>query len=484
MDQRRKRNEETAQTVSYPNSNEPLQISERTLRMLQQNTTYERNGWDQNTAIKPTARRGIGGHSMGGAVHEPSTQSVPQAQMNLYSALSAGASGNPVAMAEGPLRLYTPEEVRIRTQAQRQAQQNLNAGMATGGIVNPVAAAGAVPTTGDLAQAFRVDPGTPVPDRKLWRRTEEPAFNSALQTGQTGNPLFLAGASPTPIDLMRDHYNDRVPKPPRIGEQTFAEGGRFDALSGRTYFVNNGNPVWAQVEDLEGIGVLSDGSVVGHLSNDRFARPLYEIIKARDTGQMDPIDASERIDMLAWDMALQAYPEDDERSERVEAYKANLRRIKNRKLEYYDIPDVTEWFDELLQEETRKFFARAKQIEENGLRYGNPEQASQELLLHFIKKFKNGGEYDLKQSQQILRDHALFVYNGEIVSRDAFANILYGYIMKKAGYSDLASQRIAGTYQKWSGTSSPEWTDTDGDDPRDRQRIMEGIRLYLEREGA
>ena len=192
-------------------------------------------------------------------------------------------------------------------------------------------------------------------EQKIRRPGAKGVLSGAIQAGQAGNPLSLAGAGPTPIDLMRDHYNERVPKPPQIGEQTFAEGGKFDAQSGRTYFANNGNPVWAKMEDLEGIGVLPDGSVVGHLSNDRFARPLYEIIKARDTGQMDPIDAAEQIDMLAWDMALQSYPEDDERDKRVQAYKDNLRRFRNRKLEYYDIPDVTDWFDELLQEETRKF---------------------------------------------------------------------------------------------------------------------------------
>ena len=99
-------------------------------------------------------------------------------------------------------------------------------------------------------------------------------------------------------------------------------------------------------------------------------------------------------------------------------------------------------------------------------------------MLQFIKKFKNGGEYDLKLREP-LKDHALFVYNGEIVSRDAFANILYGYIMKKAGYSDLESQRIAGAYQKRSGTSSSEWKDTFWDDRRDNQRIREGISMYL-----
>ena len=132
MDQRRKRKEETAQTVSFPKSSEPLQISERTLRMLRQNTVYERNNQPQNNIVSnPAASRGMGGHSMGGAVRKPSAQSAPQAQMNLYSALSAGASGNPLAMAAGPTRLYTPEEISVRAQAQRQAQQNLNAGSDT-----------------------------------------------------------------------------------------------------------------------------------------------------------------------------------------------------------------------------------------------------------------------------------------------------------------------------------------------------------------
>ncbi len=429
--------------------------------------------------------RGMGGHSLGGRGKASPAPAASAAQMNLYSAFAAGSAGDAAKLAGGPAVLQPSDAIRFIRKRREQfaADHSLSSALRAGTAGNPLALAGSTPTLRDTAEAFHLDPDAPVPEKKLWRRTEEPSFNGALQTGQADNPLFLAGAGPTPIDLMRDHYNERVPKPPQIGEQTFAEGGQFDAQSGRTYFSNNGNPVWAQVQDLEGIGVLPDGSVVGHLSNDRFARPLYEIIKARDTGEMDPIDAAERIDMLAWDMALQAYPEDDERDKRVQAYKDNLRRFRNRKLEYYDIPDMTEWFDELLQEESQKFFARAKRIEENGLRYGNPEQASQELLLQFIKKFKNGGDFDLKQSQKVLRDHSLFVYNGEIVSRDAFANILYGYIMKKAGYSDLESQRIAGAYQKRSGTSSSEWGNTDGDDPRDRQRITEGIRLYLEREG-
>lgn len=81
------------------------------------------------------------------------------------------------------------------------------------------------------------------------------------------------------------------------------------------------------------------------------------------------------------------------------------------------------------------------------------------------------------------KGHALFLYNGEIVSRDAFGNILYGYIMKKAGFSDLASQNIAGMYQIISGHSSSDWGETFHDDPRDNQRIREGIAMYLGNDG-
>ena len=82
-----------------------------------------------------------------------------------------------------------------------------------------------------------------------------------------------------------------------------------------------------------------------------------------------------------------------------------------------------------------------------------------------------------------LKKHSLFIYNGEIVSRDAFANILYGYIMKKAGYSDKQIEWIAGKYQELSGTSSSEWKDYYGDDRRDNQRVREGIAMYQRFEG-
>lgn len=82
---------------------------------------------------------------------------------------------------------------------------------------------------------------------------------------------------------------------------------------------------------------------------------------------------------------------------------------------------------------------------------------------------------------RLSRAGVLYVFDGEIVSRDALGNILYGYLGKVCGLNGLELAGGAGLNQISSGNSNPLWFWTLFDDPRDSSRIREGIQLYRSR---
>ena len=71
----------------------------------------------------------------------------------------------------------------------------------------------------------------------------------------------------------------------------------------------------------------------------------------------------------------------------------------------------------------------------------------------------------------------MFIYNGEIVSRDAFANILYGYTLEALGVSGIDRTLGAGAQQAMDHTERI-WAPYGWDDPRDEVRVIQGVMLY------
>ena len=98
-------------------------------------------------------------------------------------------------------------------------------------------------------------------------------------------------------------------------------------------------------------------------------------------------------------------------------------------------------------------------------------------LLFFKNVVQNNGELDLK-NLSAYQTNATYVFDGEIVDRDALGNITYGYFGRYLGIPTTFLLAGAGYAQGQAGTS--EWGNfnTYGDDPRDQYRILQGIALY------
>lgn len=99
-------------------------------------------------------------------------------------------------------------------------------------------------------------------------------------------------------------------------------------------------------------------------------------------------------------------------------------------------------------------------------------------LTIFYNLVKNRGPLDLKNVKGWQSIN--FIYNYEYLANDAPGNILYGYVGKVFGFSDLTLLSAAGFAQVAAGTSNEEWKNLQnfGDDPRDQARIKQGIEIF------
>ena len=220
--------------------------------------------------------------------------------------------------------------------------------------------------------------------------------------------------------------------------------------------------MWADMDTLQGVGVLPDGTYI-NTTGDEYADRLFETIRAESAGEISPFLAGLQKDQLAWEIAESEARDDPVLKQKI--YEDRREVFRNRDMSYYEIPDVTEWFNDLLH--------TAKERTEN--------QAMEELLQPgaagvdtdglMFRWFTTQGEYDLKQSDE-LKAHSLFLYNGEIVSRDAFANIMYGYICEAMGIDHL-KMYLGGHFQQLVDSGKL-------DDDRDKERIREGVMLFHE----
>lgn len=98
-------------------------------------------------------------------------------------------------------------------------------------------------------------------------------------------------------------------------------------------------------------------------------------------------------------------------------------------------------------------------------------------LLFFKSVVQNNGELDLK-NLSAYQTNATYVFDGEIVDRDALGNITYGYFGRYLGIPTPVLLFSAGYAQYQAGTSRSDYFWTSGDDPRDQYRILQGILLY------
>ncbi len=267
--------------------------------------------------------------------------------------------------------------------------------------------------------------------------------------------------------------NDPVSTEPIEEETPRQQTRRYDAQTGKTWFDCGGKEVWANMETLQGVGVLPDGTFINAAQGDRFAKPVYDVIYQRDSGQISKEEADKLLDAYAWEIAGSEYPNEADLSLRNENYLKTSERLKSRTIDYYSIPDITDKFNNMIESQEESIL---KDLSKWGLKVEGEHIGKSVFLRHF---FRSGAKYDLKVHDEY-QQHSLFIFNGEIMSRDDFGNLLFGYLGTACGMSEETLLLGAGVYQVRSGTSKPEWGESGGDDPRDSARISEGIKMYYE----
>lgn len=103
-----------------------------------------------------------------------------------------------------------------------------------------------------------------------------------------------------------------------------------------------------------------------------------------------------------------------------------------------------------------------------------------EALVKFKEIVNNGGPADLK-NQEPYKKHSALSFNGEIISRDVSGNIAYGALGKYFKIPDMLLYGGAGFAQLAAGTSDARWLFSFFDDPRDQERVKQGMKYYHER---
>jgi hypothetical protein len=99
-------------------------------------------------------------------------------------------------------------------------------------------------------------------------------------------------------------------------------------------------------------------------------------------------------------------------------------------------------------------------------------------LLEFKELVDTKGPWDLKQLPE-WNNSSLYIFNGEIVDKDASGNILYGYMGVVYCIPTTALQ-LGGVYAQWAAnTVRMEWLPLAyGDDPKDQDNIIRGIAYF------
>ncbi len=99
-----------------------------------------------------------------------------------------------------------------------------------------------------------------------------------------------------------------------------------------------------------------------------------------------------------------------------------------------------------------------------------------ENLLEFARLVGNKREMDLKNQPEW--QHSAYIFNGEIVDQDTLGNINYGFFGRHCNIPPAVLIAGAGFAQLVAGSSSPTFWFTLFDDPRDNDRVMQGIEIY------
>ncbi len=291
-------------------------------------------------------------------------------------------------------------------------------------------------------------------------------YSAALEGGELRRKRPVAGRK-------LEEYYDGMDYEPMTGNWNVNDDEGTEIK--RTWFSDGDRKVWANMDTLQGVGILPDGTVVANVPNDRFAKPLFYAIRARDTGQITESQADSRIRKIARDYANSKDFENE--SEREAFFNSNYERFSNRTLDYYRIPDITDRLNEIMDEAVEEMWENIDLID--SLRIWDSEESRKTIIASYLIDFVNNGNlYDIKEWDEF-QAHSLFIFDGEVISRDATGNILYGYLGASIGF--MEKTLLEGAWANQTLTNLKNNSYEFSDDPRDTERIREGFDIWNSR---
>ena len=211
-------------------------------------------------------------------------------------------------------------------------------------------------------------------------------------------------------------------------------------------FFSDSNVYYYDPETLQSI-VMDGGKVISPIKLSIIDQQILKLMEKRDrsTSEQEIVRLSRQLSQLA-------------------AGSSSSIDI-SKPVAYYEIGrDTTDEILQLMKETERKY----EKQRQRGWIFN---------LLFFKSVVQNNGELDLK-NLSAYQTNATYVFDGEIVDRDALGNITYGYFGRYLGIPTPVLLFSAGYAQYQAGTSRSDYFWTSGDDPRDQYRILQGILLY------
>jgi hypothetical protein len=221
-----------------------------------------------------------------------------------------------------------------------------------------------------------------------------------------------------------------------------------------THFEDVG--LWAVIPTLEGMGILPNGEIVYGGNTSEAKKEYPRLLMEREKPGADRARLDDQIEAQIRLLKKANDPDFTEKS---------MEHYKERTPDYYQIPDATRQVNDHMLALARQYRAQAKQ------------PWFMTMYPFFFNLVRSGSLVDLKDQPEY-QNNELFVYDGEIVSRDALGNIAFGYLGRYFGMPGIARRIGAGYAQITDTNFEPEWFYTWFDDPRDYWRVRQGEALY------
>jgi len=241
------------------------------------------------------------------------------------------------------------------------------------------------------------------------------------------------------------------------------------------YFeMDDGTTLRAYVPDLQGLGILPDGTVIiGEYGNREDKLYYYQLLLLRsqytalkNNDSLSEQESQKRYIDIRREV-LNLIQEKNSGLNYMEVEKRYKDAWENIPDDYYAITDVTKEINNIIENYLNDPYWKNVRGDQYFIK-----------LKKFMAEVKENSPVDIKNNPEWY--HPLYIYDGEIMDLDALGNILYGVLGEYLRIDEMTlyiGAGIAQTRDNW------DWSERKFrlDDPRDVKRWQQGIKLYLEK---